>query len=360
VPDPQGRGLHPLVYRGTSRRRSRNPTTGDAQILLNNFLNDLSSGAYRCRSGADTAAIQRIRATLSQDPLEVDCRFGPNTEKVTKMFQRCVFPGQSNEWDGKIGPMTWRELERLRARPVVPVPPSPPVTPPPPRPRVPTEINELLRKINEALNRIHRLIPPHLRRFIPATGIVVPTRARFLTPAEQAEARTIYGASLDFSHIVITNGLGFSGRGFTVAVRVGADWWVAMNIGSLAPRATRPASDLLIHELAHAWQSQHHGSDKTAFMQNSLFNQAAAEALNAIGQPASAYAYIPGKPFREYGAEQIAEQIEDSYNGTGRPTPTIVPHVRSVAVHAADADNEASLTVLTGFERLSTPGVVPP
>jgi hypothetical protein len=116
----------------------------------------------------------------------------------------------------------------------------------------------------------------------------------------------------------------------------------------------------LIHELAHAWQSQHHGSDKTAFMQNSLFNQAAAEALNAIGQPASAYAYIPGKPFREYGAEQIAEQIEDSYNGTGRPTPTIVPHVRSVAVHAADADNEASLTVLTGFERLSTPGVVPP
>jgi len=127
-PDPQGRGLHPSVYRGTGRRVSRNPGVGDAQALLNRFLIGLTSGTFRCHTGADMAAIQGIRGTLTQDPLSVDCRFGLNTEKATRMFQRCVFPGQPGEWDGKIGPTTWRELERLRTQPGVPSAPVSPTT----------------------------------------------------------------------------------------------------------------------------------------------------------------------------------------------------------------------------------------
>ncbi|MBT8342962.1 MAG: M23 family metallopeptidase [Desulfatitalea sp.] len=69
VPDPQGRGLHPLVYKGSDPQYSRNPTVGDAQILLNRFLNGLTTGTYRCAAGVDMAAIQRIRASLTQDPL---------------------------------------------------------------------------------------------------------------------------------------------------------------------------------------------------------------------------------------------------------------------------------------------------
>ncbi len=126
VPDPLGRGLHPLVYRGTGRQHSRNPTVGDAQRLLNRFLSGLSMGTLHCRAGVDMASIQRIRGMLTQDPLAVDCRFGLNTEKATKMFQRCVFPGQPDQWDGKIGPATWRELVRLR---VPPGDPSRSVTP---------------------------------------------------------------------------------------------------------------------------------------------------------------------------------------------------------------------------------------
>lgn len=246
-------------------------------------------------------------------------------------------------------------------QPVVPPPVTPPVSPPPVEPPpVPDNVRELLRRVGEALESILQWVPDALRDIVCPGGITVPRNLRFLSAAEQAEARGIYGGSLDFSRIVITDGLGCGRRPFTVAFPVGADWWVALNQGSVASFATRPRSDTLIHELAHAWQSQHHGSDPTAFMRNSVINQAAAAALTAVGQEASAYAYIPGRPFAEYAAEQIAEQIEDSYNGTGSPTPAIAAHVRSVPAGAPDPDNEASLTVTTGFERRSTAGVVWP
>lgn len=356
LPDPEGRGLHPLVYRGTRQNRSRNPTVGDAQWLLNEFLSALNSGSYRCRAGADLAAIGRLRATLSPTLLRVDCRFGPQTDTATRLFQRCVFPGQREKWDGKIGPLTWVELERFR--PARRVPPSTPPRPLIPAP-VPGDVRALLRQVRDALERLKEWIPDAIENIV-CPGITAPRHLRFLTAAEQAEARTVYAASLDFSHILITDGLGCGGRPFTVAFPVNGTWWIAMNQGSIASFATRPRSDTLIHELAHAWQSQHHGSDPTAFMQNSMVNQAAAAVSTMLGSEASAYAYIPGKSFGEYAAEQIAEQIEDSYNGTGSPTPAIVSHVSAVASGVADVDNRDSLKVVDGFERRSTAGVVWP
>jgi hypothetical protein len=110
-PDPEGKGIHPLVYKGRTRQRSWNRTTGRAQYLLNRFLQQLKTGEFQCNPGADMAQIQQIRKSLKQDPLDVDCRFGPNTEKATLMFQRCVFPEDPKKWDGKIGPKTWIKLE---------------------------------------------------------------------------------------------------------------------------------------------------------------------------------------------------------------------------------------------------------
>jgi hypothetical protein len=123
-PIPGEEGPHPLVYRGTSRRRSRRPAVGDAQRLLNCFLERLDAGDPPCGPEADLGAIEAIRRTVSpeHDPLVIDCRFGPNTEKVTKMFQRCVFPTQPDEWDGKIGKKTWPELDKLCAAPPGPSP----------------------------------------------------------------------------------------------------------------------------------------------------------------------------------------------------------------------------------------------
>ncbi len=125
-------GAHPLVYRGVTPHRSRRPSVGDAQELLNRFLERLDNGDAPCGASADLDEIARLRATLNQDPLEVDCRFGPNTETVTTMFQRCVFPGQPIEWDGKIGSKTWAQLETLRPAPSVPTTPPTPSEPPGP------------------------------------------------------------------------------------------------------------------------------------------------------------------------------------------------------------------------------------
>ncbi len=133
-PDPENKGPHPLIYRGVTKKRSRRPAVGDAQQLLNHFLEELKKGNFKCEAGADMEEIQRIRNRLTQYPLEVDCRFGPNTYLATVMFQRCVFPKHPVEWDGKIGPKTWPLLDKLRISPP-PVPtPQPPTTPPPPSP----------------------------------------------------------------------------------------------------------------------------------------------------------------------------------------------------------------------------------
>jgi hypothetical protein len=124
--------------------------------------------------------------------------------------------------------------------------------------------------------------------------VVVPTAARFLDAAEQSEAMTVYHGSLDFTKILITDSLGFLRRKFTVAVPLSIGSHVVIIMGDLCSWVTRPRSATLIHELAHAWQSQHYGSDPEAFMKNSVECQI--RALAAAGD-VSAYAYVPGKPF---------------------------------------------------------------
>lgn len=112
IPDPEGKGLHPLVLRSSSARYSRNPTVGHAQRLLNRFLTETMTGYATCidQTPQRLAFIQHLRAQLrrnGQDPLIVDCRFGPNTEMATKIFQAC----RGVVRDGKIGPVTWRHLQ---------------------------------------------------------------------------------------------------------------------------------------------------------------------------------------------------------------------------------------------------------
>lgn len=114
VPDPEGKGLHPLVYRGSTKQRSRNPTVGHAQQCLNRFLQQVDASLDICPVKT-VEARQFITSNLAklkadgQFPLAVDCRFGPSTERATKMFQACV----GLDRDGKIGQNTWRELDRF-------------------------------------------------------------------------------------------------------------------------------------------------------------------------------------------------------------------------------------------------------
>ena len=130
LPDPTGAGLHPLIRRGTTRLKSRNPTVGDAQGLLNNFLDALRSGHPQCGAGADIASLRQRLVSIGVSQMTVDCRFGPQTEAVTKLFQRCAFPLDPRQWDGVIGAQTWAKLEPYRTPAVII--PSPPLNPPTP------------------------------------------------------------------------------------------------------------------------------------------------------------------------------------------------------------------------------------
>ncbi len=169
-------------------------------------------------------------------------------------------------------------------------------------------------------------------------GISLPSGARFLTTGERATASGVYGASIDFTSVIITDATGGGGRPFTTVLPLGL---IAMNMGSAAPPPV--STGLLIHELAHVWQSQHH-ANSTAFMGNSLASQAGAAAAGG-----SAYCYVTGKWFGEYAAEQVAQQAE---RGVG----TIRSHMRAVSPGSTDPANVVGLTI-PRWETRGAPGV---
>ena len=149
----------------------------------------------------------------------------------------------------------------------------------------------------------------------------------------------MYGASLDFSTILLSSKSGLSNRAFTVAVPIAGRVFQVLNCGTF-----EPDDNTLIHELAHAWQSQHH-ANKFHYMVNAVRSQAAAVAANTAAAladpmvmlnrdfplfyPFDAYAYPRGTAFSALAAEQMAAAIE-------RGATAIVAHVRSVGMNAVD------------------------
>jgi len=85
---------------------------------------------------------------------------------------------------------------------------------------------------------------------------------RELTEDEKKFARTVYGDTIDFGPVRITNLSGFGTRPFTAPT---IDGTILVNIGNSAdspltavfPKSYPRAGQLLIHELAHVWQYQH-------------------------------------------------------------------------------------------------------
>lgn len=166
-------------------------------------------------------------------------------------------------------------------------------------------------------------------------------------PAE-VKARIVYGTSLDYSTIFISNQLGLGGNPFTYAIRdeLSGKIFQVMNCGTF-----QPAESLLLHELAHAWQSQH-SFDGKRYMASCIVCMRNALAVNlAIGIfdaaasghpdfpanfPMSAYAFMPGSAFGDYGPDQVARQVEFDI-------PAIVTHIRAAAP-GSDAENERSLS----------------
>jgi hypothetical protein len=172
-------------------------------------------------------------------------------------------------------------------------------------------------------------------------GVTFPTGIRALDPAETAILTPVFGSSLAYGDIQLSDAVGAGGRPYTV--------WnpgrgQLINIGPSAYKAPGSNPGLLVHETAHCWQSQHHPSP-AAFMGNSVASQAAAAATGG-----DSYCYVPGKAFGDYGAEQVANQVE-------KGVAAIVGHVKGVSAGSWDLENIRGLSI-PRWETPGAPGVV--
>jgi hypothetical protein len=321
-------------------------------------------------------------------PLAVDGIFGPKTRARVVEFQK----NNGLAADGIVGPKTWAAL--LGA-------PSPII---PPRtgidcgtcdPANKGLVSQIALAFGQGLVALG-IIPagasfnpfgsggislPKLPS-ISLPSLPAPPTFRKLTPPEETTAIGVYGTSLNFATVFISDKAGAQNRPFTVAIPVPAalssQFGVSgiVQVMNLGTSAAAPGRDLLIHELAHVWQSQH-ATSKVKFMANSVACQgvavaanlaAVADALtagdfakaNAIRShrnfpeafPFSAYAHIRGNPFTSYAAEQIANQVEHG-------VVTIVSHVKGVSVGAIDTANDTSLGNNTNVEDVRLATVTP-
>jgi hypothetical protein len=182
---------------------------------------------------------------------------------------------------------------------------------------------------------------------------------RMLTDSQITLAKSVYGDSLDFSSIFISNKKGLGNRQFTMAFPDSNDTVQIMNLGTYSP-----GRNLLIHELGHVWQSQHH-SNKYRFMYNAVDSMK--EALKASGlavitdpmvslnhnfptyYPFDSYAYDPSTPFANLAAEQMAQAIENGESA-------IVAHVKGVTKNVIDSSLIAALSK-PGYGDHRVPGI---
>lgn len=64
-----------------------------------------------CR-GSKGTHVRQFQARLRDRgwSISVDGDFGPATEKIVREFQTEKFPSEPKEWDGKVGPRTWKSI----------------------------------------------------------------------------------------------------------------------------------------------------------------------------------------------------------------------------------------------------------
>lgn len=311
-------------------------------------------------TGSSGPPVRTLQQALNDSPpttlalLTVDGIFGPKTAARVREFQG----GHGLSVDGIVGPLTWGEL-------LVPVPDVPE--------RGGCDCGN---GAMESLTLAKSLQQDFLRAKAAATGPSTTTVSRtflatgfgrpagstgtsgasalnlsntpfrFLTTSQKNQAKAVYGNSLDFSRIFISNKTGLGNRPFTMAFPDENEIVQIMNCGTFTPK-----HDTLIHELAHVWQSQHH-SDPFKFMSNAVQSQGRAVSANSaetfsdpdillhkdhpVQFPFSAYAYVPGFGLSSYAAEQMANAIEHG-------DPKLVAHAKGIAMNAVDPDNVSAL-----------------
>jgi hypothetical protein len=157
------------------------------------------------------------------------------------------------------------------------------------------------------------------------------SRSRALSPKEYALADLVFKGSLRNQAIVLTDTRGGGGRPFTfpgvngssMNLHLGNCYTDTPNLASTAPCDPPKGKSyraLLIHELVHAWQFKHLGTDIAYVIDGILVRlQEAREGHEKTYDPG-----IIGKPWHEYNMEEQATIVEkwfsQYYNPNGSPT----------------------------------------
>ncbi|MFW6076781.1 MAG: peptidoglycan-binding domain-containing protein [Hyphomicrobiales bacterium] len=321
------------------------------------------------RVGSAGVDVQVAQAQLNlgypnRTALVLDGLFGPITREKTVQFQR----DRGLSADAIIGPITWAALGRIKYDP-----------------HILADEGGCCNADPSNKARGQRLALAFRggalqQTALPSAGHAVATASSSVTIAGytvlplkgskyEPIARSVYGSSLHYDRIFLSDGKGLDGRAFAIVVPVPPGVIPSLPSGGAAQVlniGTSPKKVTLIHELGHAWQSQH-ASDSAAYMANCLACQGAAVAANKVigavdptvkshsrfpvNYPMSAYAYRPGSAFETYAGEQIATQIEKS-------EVPIVAHVKGVSAGSISQPNEKSLSIKNiKIEDRRAPGV---
>jgi hypothetical protein len=138
---------------------------------------------------------------------------------------------------------------------------------------------------------------------------------RYLASGEESVARVVFKGRIPYADIVISDGLGFGDRPFTLPTSVPATFWFNVNDGKYVIHAGENGyfglsgsledRKLLIHELTHVWQGEH-SSHSWDYVVESAWNQ-------ALSDDAYAYDHQHLLPWGNYGPEQQAQIVEDWY-----------------------------------------------
>ncbi len=140
-----------------------------------------------------------------------------------------------------------------------------------------------------------RRVASKVRKSIP--------KVRTLSSKEKNLARSVFGNTINYDMVRITNTLGAGGRPWTT----NSPPLYTVNVGPDYPNMTTSLERklLFIHELAHVWQGQH----LVPFMLNSAAHQSLS-AIHNGGDVNKAYSYKVGKPWNKYNVEQQASIVE--------------------------------------------------
>jgi hypothetical protein len=149
------------------------------------------------------------------------------------------------------------------------------------------------------------------------TGVVANAEIQYraMLPPEIALAQKVFGSTLPYDNIQLTNFSGLGGRAFTAP---GVDGKTYCNLGlafnnPLGPggSAYRNNGELLIHELTHAWQIAHN-SFIPGFVCSAIVNQT----NYVMGDDVYAYG-SSGPPWSSFNLEQQAQIVNQWFAGDG-------------------------------------------